>query len=178
MYRVLPHIYAGNKYIFNRFFGFTYSISEDTDKSSTDDCISNDLKYAMNPFLLKKREKSHYPEPTRIAKCYAKMLVWLWKYCYPLIYIISHLRLPIYEDAGTANLVFRNIFNNKNQRILCLPRSIFIATTSKRFREHGTMFIGCFFPSRHMHAWVIEDGMQADLYDDRWILFTPLAMMK
>ena len=75
-------------------------------------------------------------------------------------------------------MAFRTIMKGRNQRVLCLPRSIFIATTSRRFKGNGALFIGCFFPFRHMHAWVIEDGMQADVYDRGWIMFTPLAMMK
>lgn len=84
--------------------------------------------------------------------------------------------MPIFSDAGDANLAFRKIIGGK-QNLLCLPRAIFIATTSKKFKKYGTMFIGCFFPSRNLHAWVIEENMQADIFDKYWILYTPVAKM-
>ena len=39
------------------------------------------------------------------------------------------------------------------------------------------MYIGIFLPSRNMHAWVIEDNLQTDEWDNYWILYQPLMMM-
>ncbi len=180
MYKVMPVYFSGEKYKFNSFFGFLYSITgyekEPNRNSLQDGCQYQ--KLVLNPFLLKKRDISATPKISAFAKIYAHILLFLWKYCYPLLWLLSYCRFSIYQDAGEANIAFRKIFKNANQNILCLPRSIFIATTSARFKKHGVMFIGCFFPSRHMHAWVIEDGKHADIYDYSWIMFTPVSMMK
>lgn len=178
MYTIIPYIKDGEKYVFNRYFGFVYSFNYNNLNHGHKIHDNNIIDYVRNPFLLKKRNRNDIPEISSFIRHYAHVLLFLWKYCYPLIFLISNVRLSTYDDAGTANLVFRKIFEYRNQRTLCLPRSIFIATTSKRFKKHGAMFIGCFFPSRHMHAWVIEDGMQADIYDNQWTQFTPLAIMK
>lgn len=180
MYKVLPVYRSGEKYKFSPPFGMLYSISgyenEPTRNSLQSDCPYQSL--VANPFLLKKREQCAYPKLSLFARFYARLLVFLWRWCYPLVYLLSHLRLSIYKDAGEANMAFRYILNNGNQRVLCLPRSVFIATTSAKFKSSGAMFVGCFFPSRHMHAWVIEEGMHADVFDNQWIMFTPIAMMK
>lgn len=171
---------AGGKYVFNKVFGLTYSVA-----GYDDECADRVPRYdasipecVKDPFLLHRRPRQDTPRLSPWAKCYARLLVFLWKYCYPVVYLLSHCRFSIYNDAGEANMAFRKIMKGHNQRVLCLPRSVFIATTSKRFKEHGALFIGCFFPFRHMHAWVIEDDMQADAFDNNWIMFTPLAMMK
>ena len=65
----------------------------------------------------------------------------------------------------------------KQQQTLCLPRSVFIATTSRRFKQHGTLFIGAFLPTVRMHAWVVEDGMPADSFDNQWIYYRPVLML-
>ena len=178
MYRILPHLKNKGTYFFNKYFGFVYYVHGDNFNQTQKIYFSKELRYVINPFLLHSREKNDVPNISLLTRIFAYILVFSWKYCYPLIYLISHLRFSIYEDAGSANLAFREITKHKNQRVLCLPRAIFIATTSKRFKQHGAMFIGCFFPSRHMHAWVIEDGMQADVFDNQWTSFTPLVIMR
>ena len=40
------------------------------------------------------------------------------------------------------------------------------------------MFIGAFLPSVQMHAWVIEDGMHADVGDNSWTNYTPVAIFR
>lgn len=175
MYKIFPIIRNGEKYIFNKFFGFVISIPTASAKYNLHLQYPD---YIINPFLMESRRITEMPKISKFAIWYAQFLVYAWKYCYPLIYLFSHLRFSLYEDAGVANLVFRQITSDKSQRILCLPRSVFIATTSKKFSESGEMFIGCFFPSRHMHAWVIEDGMPADIYDNQWTQFTPLVIMR
>lgn len=180
MWKKFPVFKAGEKYVFNRVFGFTYSVVV-SDESCADSVLRYDASLpecVKNPFLLHRRTRQEVPRLSRWAKCYARLLVFLWKYCYPAVYLLSHCRFAVYDDAGVANMAFRAAMRGANQRVLCLPRSVFIATTSKRFKEHGAMFIGCFFPFRHMHAWVIEDDMQADVFDNNWIMFTPLAMME
>lgn len=180
MYQTIDLYKNTDKYVFNPFLGFLYTVSgykNQKDYLGLDEkCPYQNL--ILNPFLLQKREVDRIPTITAFAKIYAKLLVFLCKYCYPIAYLLSFCRLNLYANAGEANMAFRNIIRNKPQKILCLSRSIFIATTSAKFKHSGTMFIGCFFPSRHMHAWVIEEGMHADVYDNGWIMYTPVAMMK
>ena len=180
MYKKFVIYNDGEKYRFNKVFGITYSISVDGINGDNEMASSGDVlcEYVKKPFLLHGRERGETPRISAFAKCYARLLVFLWKYFYPAVYLLSHCRFAIYKDAGEANMAFRKILKGRNQRVLCLPRSIFIATTSRRFKGNGALFIGCFLPFRHMHAWVIEDGMHADVYDHVWIQFTPLAMMK
>lgn len=138
----------------------------------------NILDYVNNPFLLSptvfNAEKREY---NGFVRFYAKMLVWLCKYCYPIAFLLSHLRLNLFRDGAEASIAFRRIINNKPQKLLCLPRAMFIATTSARFKEHGAMFIGVFLPTRRMHAWVIEDGRHTDYFDNEWICYKPVCMM-
>lgn len=180
MYQTLPVFRSGEKYLFNSFLGITYSITgydQTSDRISlSDDCHFQTL--VKNPYHLLKRERGDCPPISGFARIYARLLVFLWKHCYPGIWLLSHCRFSLFKDAGEANLAFREILKNSNQNILCLPRSVFIATTSSRFKKNGALFIGCFFPSRHLHAWVIEDRMHADIFDHQWIMFTPLVMMK
>lgn len=180
MYIKLSVYRSGEKFVFSPIFGALYSISG-YDNTPDDNLLNEDNKYhrlVAIPFLLQQRERCVCPKISRFARFYAHLLVFLWQWCYPLVYLLSHCRFALYKDAGEANMAFRQILKNGNQRILCLPRSIFIATTSAKFKSSGAMFIGCFFPSRHMHAWVIEDDMHADIYDNQWIMFTPIVMMK
>ena len=133
----------------------------------------------VNPFIVHCRSaKSNEVRITRFSRVYVEVLLWAAKHCYLLIYILSHLRLKVYDDAQQASRVFQQCTKGEQQKLLCLSRSIFIATTSKRFKEHGTMYIGIFLPSRNMHAWVIEDNLQTDEWDNYWILYQPLIMMR
>ena len=112
-----------------------------------------------------------------LLKGYAKTLVFLCKKCYPLAYFLSLFRFNCFDNSCTAAETFRKIISTGDQKVLCLPRSIFIATTSRKFKQSGALFIGVFLPSSNMHAWVIEDGIIADRYDIDWILYTPVSMM-
>jgi len=174
MYQYTKKIIYNNRFwYFNRWLGITYSSNK---KSSGD---FETPKEILNPFFVHSR--STKPQKTEIsfsARMYVLFLTWAAKHFYPFIYILSHLRLNLYTDAQQASWVFQQITKGKQQKLLCLSRSVFIATTSKRFKEHGTMYIGVFLPSRNMHAWVIEDSLQTDGWDNYWILYQPLIMMR
>lgn len=177
MYINNPITFKNQTYSFDTFRGCLYLENQlltkydATDNHNSSVCVNN-------PFLVTERKGSNVSDIniSIFCKLYAKLLVALCAKCYPIAYLLSHLRMPIFPDAGDANLAFRKIIGGK-QNLLCLPRAIFIATTSKKFRKYGTMFIGCFFPSRNLHAWVIEENMQADIFDKYWILYTPVAKM-
>lgn len=107
---------------------------------------------------------------------YIKFLIFLHKYFFPGLYLISKIRLNIFQNSEIAISYFKQIIK-KNQQILCLPRSIFAMTTSKAFRNKGALFIGIFYPSLHMHAWIIEDSYNPDPNDNTWINYTPIAII-
>lgn len=166
--------YFGHFLLFNKWLGITYLAKRHPK------CDNRSLPEEIaKPFLVhQRRVKSIEVKISSYSKIYAHFLVWTARYCYPLIYLLSHLRLNMYDDAQQASWVFQQCTKGMQQKLLCLSRSIFIATTSKRFKEHGTMYIGIFLPSRNMHAWVIEDNLQTDEWDNYWILYQPLIMMR
>lgn len=177
MYINSPILFENQTYSFDTRNGYLYLENQPSSKYSVID-NPNSSDCVNNPFMV--LERSRNTSDIRISilcKLYAKLLVVLCTRCYPIAYLLSHLRMSIFSDAGDANLAFRKIIGGK-QNLLCLPRAIFIATTSKKFKKHGTMFIGCFFPSRNLHAWVIEENMHADIFDKYWILYTPVAKME
>lgn len=136
------------------------------------------FKYLVdNPYCLQRRDNISKVEFGTLIKWYAHLLIFLHQHFYFGLYLLSFLRIPVFEDAGSACKAFRTIVT-KNQNKLCLPRAVFIATTSKRFKKNGAMYIGVFLPSRQMHAWVIEDEMHADVNDSYWQMYTQVAIMK
>lgn len=181
MYRNICSIYNGRMYIFNPLFGFLRSTVM---HGNTAECIdlggkgNSAFKIVINPYNVNPRDvlfTKHLNIPFW-TKWYAKFLVFSYKHFYPLFYLCSHLRLNAFENSITAINVFCSIIP-KNQKILCLPRSVFAATTSRKFKNNGAMFIGVFHPSRHMHAWIIEDNCNPCSFDNNWINFTPISIM-
>ncbi len=136
------------------------------------------LSYIDNPYRMKIIETPVCTDIRygAIVKGYARLLVWLYRHCYPGLWLLSHLRLGVFDNAKDAVDVFCKIIP-ENQKILCLPRSIFASTLSKRFKRHGAMIIGAFLPTHLMHAYVIEDGCNAFRGDSAWINFAPVSIM-
>lgn len=84
---------------------------------------------------------------------------------------------PIFSNSNEAIAYYRkNIYPNQ-QNDLCLPRTLFAAATSKKFKESGVIFIGVFLPSKSMHAWIIEDGALTDPEDGIWLNYQPVATL-
>ncbi len=115
----------------------------------------------------------------RMLTMYAKSLTWLCCHCYPIAYWISKVvSLNVFADAQQAILFYRRVYPSaEEQRRLCLPRAIFAATTSRKFKKQGVMYIGTFLPSTQMHAWIIEDNQQPDMWDNEWICYNPVYML-
>lgn len=124
------------------------------------ECIREDLKIEISSYL----------------RFYANILIWCHKHFLPGIWLFSKFRFNIFKNAVEASDAFYMI-HPENQHILCFPRSIFTATTSKQFKENGALFIGALLPSNHMHSWVIENGTNSCRYDNNWTNYTPIAMM-
>ena len=82
---------------------------------------------------------------------------------------------PHFTKSSDAINFFHQATPSGDRSKLCLPRALFAAKASKSFKDNGVILIGVFLPSRQMHAWIIEDGQQADPYDDIWHLYRPVA---
>ena len=113
---------------------------------------------------------------SKAVRCYGLLLIWLHRHFYPGLWLLSHLRLNVYDNAEEAIDVFCRI-HPADQKLLCLPRSVFGATLSRRFKREGALFISVFLPSHHMHAFVIENGRNAYRSDYGWINYTPISIM-
>ncbi len=139
------------------------------------------MQNVLNPFMLNPTSLSPLDgiQNTRMLTMYAKSLTWLCRHCYPIAYWISKVvSLNVFADAQQAILFYRRVYPfAEEQRRLCLPRAIFAATTSRKFKKQGVMYIGTFLPSTQMHAWIIEDNQQPDMWDNEWICYNPVYML-
>ena len=131
-----------------------------------------------NPYLLQKYyPKKHTSNNNYFLMQYVKFLVWLCKYSFLLGKTFSKLGISCFDTTEAAILFFRKCFPGAIQNDLCYPRTLFAASTSRLFKEKGVIFIGVFLPSKSMHAWIIEDSKQPDIYDNMWINFQPVAVI-
>lgn len=179
----LRTIFRHKEYHLNHIFGFLLTKKTSLDNLNLSithghiDKAEQLLCQIDNPFLITDDYevilKKTIPKKAVII---AKILVWSYKNCYPIVWLMSHLRLNIFSNGVEACDAFCQLYP-KSQNIMCLPRSVFTAITSTQFRHSGAMFIGCFLPSHHMHAWVIENGKNTCRHDSLWINYTPISMM-
>ena len=96
------------------------------------------------------------------------------KHQFFLATISASFRKPLFDSSEDAIAFFR-VNVDGDQSSLCLPRALYAAKTSRKFKEEGVVFIGVFLPSRSMHAWVVEGDALADPDDDIWINYRPIA---
>lgn len=178
IYHSLYPEYRGYHYCFNEIFGVTYKRKNRTIQTIKSEKLHKELSIVINPYLAEKSKRPVNKDLniSILMKLYAYVLIWLYKHFYPGIWLLSHINLNVFDDAVDACDAFYKI-HPKNQQILCLPRSVFAATTSKKFHDFGIMIIGGFLPSRHMHAWIMEDAKNAWRGDSMWINFTPISVM-
>lgn len=168
-------------YFFNGFWGcllstikFRHSSSQNIPSYELEKLNFVNNPYLLCPFQVVSKKPALYKW---YIKSYANILIFLNRYSFYLLRLFSKINIPVFDNATEAILAFRDSTKNKNQSDLCLPRSLFAASTSKRFKKNGTVYIGVFLPSRSMHAWVIEDNVQPDPYDNMWINFQPVALL-
>jgi hypothetical protein len=170
-----------NNYFLETFTGLLLE-KKGVDKSN----FSNDLDQKVgtavslnnSPYLLQKITNYNTISTTpisRITHLYVKLFIRVCKASFLLSRIITLFRFSIYANATEAIIAFRNTAPKAIQNDLCLPRALFAAVTSKKFKEKGVVFIGVSLPSKSMHAWIIEDGVQPDPYDTMWINFQPIV---
>lgn len=180
----LDHTYGNRRYHFNEWLGFVFSRKINSENRNIYDIknLTNNKKVLRlyriveNPFLTNEKVKEyHSPKISWKIKAYIKLLILCYKKCYPLLILFSKFRFNIFENSEIAIKVFCESYP-KNQNKLCLPRSIFAATTSKKFQKDGILIIGIFHPTRHMHAWIIENNINPYIYDSNWINYKPIAL--
>jgi hypothetical protein len=175
-------IYRDDKsYMFEPYTGLLLERKSNTKldfKTNLDTKVSFALKLNDKPYTLEKPRK-HETTLINTSKIryqlYAKLLIRTCKVSFLFTRILTIFRFPFFENSTEAIIAFRKIAPVSIQNDLCLPRALFAAVTSKKFKEKGVVFIGVFLPSKSMHAWVIEDGVQPDPYDDLWVNFQPVA---
>jgi hypothetical protein len=80
----------------------------------------------------------------------------------------------MFETSFEAMSAIDRIFPGDQNTESCLQRALTVAKVSKKFKSHGVLFIGAQLPLKNMHAWIIEDGIQPDRADRKWINFLPL----
>lgn len=106
----------------------------------------------------------------------AKQLVQICRRQFFLGCMTASFRKPLFDSSANAIAFFRNNVDG-DQSTLCLPRALYAAKTSRRFKDEGVVFIGVFLPSRSMHAWVVEGDSLVDPADDIWINYQPVAVL-
>lgn len=168
-------------FCFNKLHGCLLCGNIDANAKQNSALGETHLQNVNDPFLLTPTPlaKRHTPQHPCLLTIYAKVLTWLCRHCYPIAYWISRtISIEVFADAQQAILFYRYVYPSaEKQRHLCLPRAIFAATTSCKFQRHGILYIGAFLPSTQMHAWIIEDNQQPDIWDNEWICYQPVYML-
>ena len=179
MYCQIPVRFKDTWFKFNRWFGLILFSNKEQKRQVPDTSAYKKLAFecVKNPYKLKKpvMVKREPPRVKSWVKTYAKVLTYLYLKCYPLANLIfSNLRLNVFQNGEDANWFYRSLSYGHDQRILCLPRAVFIASTSKEFKKSGVLFIGIFPPMRNLHAWVIEGDTHCDICDIIWTSYRPI----
>ncbi len=177
----LPIQFDEKRYELNPLFGMLLELKKNNQNLviTTPKKLTEALEYCNNPFTLKKQDSiSKKPTPTYVTKTlqlYSNLLININKLNFGLGRVFTVFGKPVFDNASMSISFFRNNKLGAIQNDLCLPRSLFAASTSKKFKENGVIFIGVSLPSNLMHAWIIEDGKQPDPLDTMWINFQPVA---
>ena len=178
---IIPAKFSKYEFILNKLFGFLLQVEQ---KEKTDKKISEKVKKLLHqnldPFLLSTFPNENILANSTMNSWYATLVARIFTFLslksFLFVRLLSCFQFSIFNTTKDAILFYRNLYP-KNQKKLCLPRSLFAACTSKSFKNEGAIFIGVFLPSRSMHAWIIEKDYQPDPYDDIWICYHPLAIM-
>lgn len=130
-----------------------------------------------NPYTIKKLDYTcnHIFDIFINLRINSILLIYLCRFNFFLARKYAQFKWPAFRDSVEAIEYFHSISPELEVNKLCLPRSLFCAQTSQAFKENGAIFIGVFLPTRSMHAWVIENGMQPDRRDNIWHQYRPIA---
>lgn len=155
-------------------------VNQERTKVDLPNKIKSQYLIVANPYLLRSNTQSEslneYSDPPVYAHYLAKIYTFLCLRSFIFVRLLSQSHFPIFNTAEEAILFYQKLYP-KQQQNLCLPRSLFAACTSKSFKNSGALFIGVFLPSKAMHAWIMEEEKQPDIYDDIWICYQPVAVM-
>ena len=91
--------------------------------------------------------------------------------------LYASLKRPIYGNSFEAMSAISRIFPEEQYAESCLQKALTVAKVSKKFKSHGVLFIGAQLPLKSMHAWIIEDGIQPDRADRKWVNYLPLLAL-
>jgi hypothetical protein len=177
----LPVNFNEKKYELNSIFGMLLEFENKNSNKTINipQKVIEALEYCNKPYTLTKIESLSKKKISFIQKhklsTYAYFITNINKFNFYLVKLFSKIGWPIFENATNSILFFRNNMPSAIQNDLCLPRSLFAASTSILFKEKGVIFIGVSLPSNTMHAWIIEDSKQPDPFDSKWINFQPVA---
>jgi hypothetical protein len=142
--------------------------------------VSSALALCMEPYQLN-------PAPNLIPdlnstseidlkKIYSR-LSYLRRKSFLLSVFYTSLRRPIYETSFDAMSDISRLFPEDLHAESCLQKALTVAKVSKKFKSHGVLFIGAQLPLKSMHAWIIEDGIQPDQADRKWVNYLPLLAL-
>lgn len=175
-----PVIFEKQTYFLNGFLGCLLSRSQSQCRKKNKylpEEIVKILESVLNPYKLQKKINCNKFKANKLLEIYAHILVFLCEHSFFLARLVAKINIPVFQNTTEAVLAFREIIYYKSQSDLCLPRSLFAASTSKSFKSNGAILIGVFLPSSSMHAWIIENNNQPDPYDAIWINFQPIAIL-
>ena len=143
--------------------------------------VINALNFCNNPYQLSENKlvnNSFTNFSSLKIKLTQRLIKITCKFNFWFAYKLSSQIAPILFDKTEDSInYFRKTNSQDYENVLCLPRSLFAASTSKSFKEKGVIFIGVFLPSNSMHAWIIENGTQPDNQDTIWTNFQPVAAL-
>lgn len=178
----LPIYRYSKQFYLDSLTGYLLTKEYDGIKQTVNHIYEKKLKSAIekcnSPYLL--RADDYATEELRInnhIKRYGKLITQACKASYLLGRFVAHFGNPVYSNTTTSILAYRQLYPGAIQKDHCLPRALFAASTSKSFKDNGVIFIGVFLPSRNLHAWIIEDGIQVDPFDAMWTNYQPVAVM-
>lgn len=142
--------------------------------------VSSALALCMEPYQL---VPASNPNPNLNSRAEIDLkiiysrLSYLRKKSFLLSVFYTSLRKPIYETSFEAMSDLSRLFPEDQYAESCLQKALTVAKVSKKFKSHGVLFIGAQLPLKSMHAWIIEDGIQPDQADRKWVNYLPLLAL-
>jgi hypothetical protein len=177
----LPTYFNNSQYVVSEFTGdlliHQRSVSGSRSLITTSEKLTKALSLCDNPYKLENIQNNiDKLEPSnRNIRNKARFLILFCRFNFFLAKQYASFKTRIFSDSAHAISYFHSITANDDKNSLCLPRTFFAAKTSKIFDKEGVIFIGAFLPSRLMHAWIVENGIQPDPKDNIWHQFRPVA---
>jgi hypothetical protein len=178
---ILEAKFRDKVYSLHKTFGFLLEYTSNRSRRNNEPKeINSALAQVSNPYALKvnihvsysKIQVKNFPFAMFLAKTYT----FLCRKSFLFVRVLSLCHFRVFSTTEEAILFYRKLYPGEQQD-LCLPRSLFSSCTTRSIDNKRFLFIGVFLPSRAMHAWIIEDGKNPDVFDDIWICYQPVAVM-